>query len=93
MKEFVNSECACISFQSCIKESNDIEVDMDVCLKIPSDVVIAYSVLELNIEKDGHFSECVTVMDATSPFLQRFICPINARHFRDIRPAWTNRRL
>ncbi|XP_051926334.1 gasdermin-E-like [Hippocampus zosterae] len=43
----------------CIKESNDIEANMDVCLEIPSDVVIAYSVLELNIEKDGHFKICL----------------------------------
>ncbi|XP_077363025.1 gasdermin-E-like [Festucalex cinctus] len=43
----------------CIRENNDIEADMDVTLEIPSDVVIAYSVLELKINKDGHFKICL----------------------------------
>lgn len=45
------------SFQVC--ESNNIESDSDVCLEIPSDTVIAYSVLELEIKKDGRYYFCL----------------------------------
>ncbi|XP_061670298.1 gasdermin-E-like [Syngnathoides biaculeatus] len=43
----------------CIKEHNDIDTDSDVSLTIPADVVIAYSVLELEIKKDGHYNICL----------------------------------
>lgn len=41
-----------------VQDSNNIEVDSDVSLEIPSHTVIAYSVLELEIKKDGRYSEC-----------------------------------
>lgn len=40
----------------CVKDSNDIEMDRDVSLEIPSGTVIAYSVMELKIKKDGHYN-------------------------------------
>lgn len=40
-----------------MKESNNIDTDSDVSLEIPSGAVIAYSILELEIKKNGHFSE------------------------------------
>lgn len=40
-----------------MKDSNSIEADSDVSLKIPSGTVIAYSILELVIKKDGHYCE------------------------------------
>ncbi|XP_077405864.1 gasdermin-E-like [Vanacampus margaritifer] len=45
----------------CIEENTDIETDMDLCLETPPHVtvVIAYSVLELKINKDGHFKICL----------------------------------
>ncbi|XP_061615627.1 gasdermin-E-like [Phyllopteryx taeniolatus] len=43
----------------CIKESNDIGTGSDVSLTIPSDVVVAYSILELEIKKDGHYKICL----------------------------------
>lgn len=45
--------------QVCVKDSNNIEVDSNVSLEIPSGTVIAYSVRELEINKDGSFGECV----------------------------------
>lgn len=42
-----------------MKDSNNIEVDSNVSLEIPSGTVIAYSVRELEINKDGSFGECV----------------------------------
>ncbi|XP_057684327.1 gasdermin-E-like [Corythoichthys intestinalis] len=47
------------NIKMCIKESNDIEVDSDFSLEIPSDVVIAYSILELDIKKDGQYEICL----------------------------------
>ncbi|XP_077446934.1 gasdermin-E-like [Stigmatopora argus] len=47
------------SIKTCIKESNDIEADSDVSLEIPSGVVIAYSILELDIKNDGHYKLCL----------------------------------
>lgn len=43
------------SVQVSVKESNSVEVDSDVSLEIPSGTVIAFSVMELEIEKDGQF--------------------------------------
>ncbi|XP_028454230.1 gasdermin-E [Perca flavescens] len=47
------------SFKVCAKDSNNIEVDSDVSLEIPSGTVIAYSILELEIKKSGHFNICL----------------------------------
>ena len=47
--------------QACAKDSNDIERDSDVSLEIPSGTVIAYSILELEIKKNGHYGEYVCV--------------------------------
>ena len=44
--------------QVCVKDTNNVEVDSDVSLEIPSDTVIAYSILELEIKKNGHYGEC-----------------------------------
>ncbi|XP_075968986.1 gasdermin-E-like isoform X2 [Anarhichas minor] len=38
-----------------VKDSNNIEAESDVSLEIPSGTVIAYSVLELEIKKNGHY--------------------------------------
>ncbi|KAK5902814.1 hypothetical protein CesoFtcFv8_008034 [Champsocephalus esox] len=43
----------------CVKNSSNIEADSDVSLEIPSGTVIAYSVLELDIKKDGHYDICL----------------------------------
>lgn len=50
-----------LSSQVCVKDSNNIEADSDVSLEIPSGTVVAYSILELEIKKDGHYGECVCV--------------------------------
>ncbi|XP_038581104.1 gasdermin-E-like [Micropterus salmoides] len=42
-----------------VKESNDIRMDSDVSLEIPSGTVIAYSILELEIKKNGHYDICL----------------------------------
>lgn len=47
------------SVQVCVKETNNIESDSDVSLEIPSGTVIAYSILELEIKKDGHYNICL----------------------------------
>ncbi|XP_034747089.1 gasdermin-E-like [Etheostoma cragini] len=47
------------SFKVCVKDSNNIEADCDVSLEIPSGTVIAYSILELEIKKSGHFNICL----------------------------------
>ncbi|XP_061738446.1 gasdermin-E-like [Nerophis ophidion] len=47
------------SVKLCVKDINEIEVDSDVVLEIPSATVIAYSVLELDIKKDGTFEICL----------------------------------
>ncbi|XP_035537455.1 gasdermin-E-like [Morone saxatilis] len=47
------------SVKVCVKDSNNIEVDSDVSLEIPSGTVIAYSILELEIKKDGHYDICL----------------------------------
>ncbi|XP_070702023.1 gasdermin-E-like [Pempheris klunzingeri] len=47
------------SVQVCVKDSTDIEVDSDVSLEIPSGTVIAYSILELEIKKNGHYDICL----------------------------------
>lgn len=52
---------ACICFrvhpQVCLKDTNKIEMDSDVSVEIPSDTVIAYSILELEIKKNGDYGE------------------------------------
>lgn len=45
----------------CGKDINNIELDSDVSLEIPSGTVLAYSVLELEIKKNGHYGEGVNV--------------------------------
>ncbi|XP_054619970.1 gasdermin-E-like [Dunckerocampus dactyliophorus] len=47
------------SVKVCVKDSNDIEVDSNVILEIPTDTVIAYSIMELEIQKDGHYEICL----------------------------------
>lgn len=62
-----------VSVQVCVKESNSIEVDSDVSLEIPSGTVIAYSVLELEIKKDGQYGgqhKHISIREAT-----RRLCP------------------
>lgn len=43
----------------CVKNNNDIEADSDVSLEIPSGTVVAYSILELEIKKNGHYNICL----------------------------------
>ncbi|XP_070778382.1 gasdermin-E-like [Enoplosus armatus] len=47
------------SVKVCVKDSNNIEADSDVSLEIPSGTVIAYSILELEIKKSGHYDICL----------------------------------
>ncbi|XP_022602640.1 non-syndromic hearing impairment protein 5-like [Seriola dumerili] len=47
------------SVKVCVKDTNNIEMDSDVSLEIPSDTVIAYSILELEIKKNGHYDICL----------------------------------
>lgn len=49
--------CGYVFSQVLVKESNDIRMDSDVSLEIPSGTVIAYSILELEIKKNGHYGE------------------------------------
>lgn len=44
-----------------MKDSNNIEMDSDVSLEIPSGTVIAYSILELEIKRNGQYGECLWV--------------------------------
>ncbi|CAN9503825.1 unnamed protein product [Ophioblennius macclurei] len=46
-------------FKFCLKDSNNIEVDHNVSLEIPSGTVVAYSILELEIKKDGRCTICL----------------------------------
>ncbi|KAM8840512.1 gasdermin-E-like isoform 2-T2 [Spinachia spinachia] len=41
------------------KDSSNIELESVVSLEIPSGTVIAYSILELGIKKNGHFDICL----------------------------------
>ncbi|XP_029919686.1 gasdermin-E-like [Myripristis murdjan] len=41
-----------------VKDSN-VKMDSDVSVEIPPGTVIAYSLLELEIKKDGHFEPCL----------------------------------
>lgn len=73
-----------MSSQVCVKDSNNIEADSDVSLEIPSGTVIAYSILELEIKKNGHYGERVCVVTerhaSLSPYpcvlLRVFICDV-----------------
>ncbi|XP_068432041.1 gasdermin-E-like [Clinocottus analis] len=47
------------SVKVCVNDSNNIEVDSDVSLEIPSGTVIAYSILELEIKKNGRYDICL----------------------------------
>ncbi|XP_047461316.1 gasdermin-E-like [Mugil cephalus] len=47
------------SFKVCVKDSNNMELDSDVSLEIPSGTVIAYGVLELDIKQDGQYDICL----------------------------------
>lgn len=47
------------SAKVCVKDSNNMESESDVSLDIPSGTVIAYSVLELEIKKNGHYAICL----------------------------------
>ncbi|XP_034457007.1 gasdermin-E-like [Hippoglossus hippoglossus] len=47
------------SFVKCVQDSSHVEKNSNVLLKIPSDTVIAYSILELQIKKNGHYDICL----------------------------------
>lgn len=49
------------STQVCVKDSANIEADSDVSLEIPPGTVIAYSVLELVIGKNGQYGEHIDI--------------------------------
>lgn len=49
--------CLHVCSQVCVKDRNDMETDSDVSLEIPSGTVIAYSILELEIKKNGQYGE------------------------------------
>ena len=44
-----------------MKENGNVQVDSDVALEIPPQTVIAYSLIELEVKKSGHYGECVCV--------------------------------
>ncbi|XP_010891360.1 gasdermin-E [Esox lucius] len=47
------------SVQVCVEENSSKDMDSDVCLEIPPYTVIAYSLIELDIKKDGHYALCL----------------------------------
>ncbi|XP_059205085.1 gasdermin-E-like [Centropristis striata] len=47
------------SVQVCVDDSNNIEANSDVSMEIPAGTVIAYSILELEIKKNGNFNICL----------------------------------
>ncbi|XP_028317473.1 gasdermin-E-like [Gouania willdenowi] len=47
------------SFKVQVKDTNSIEMDSDVSLEIPPGTVVAFSVLELEIKKNGHYAICL----------------------------------
>ncbi|XP_029023078.1 gasdermin-E-like [Betta splendens] len=47
------------SVKVCVRDRNDMEADSDVSLEIPSDTVIAYSILELEIKRNGQYDICL----------------------------------
>lgn len=47
------------SVKVCVKDNNNIEADSDVSLEIPPGTVIAYSIREMEIKKDGHYYICL----------------------------------
>nr|XP_057903778.1 gasdermin-E-like isoform X2 [Doryrhamphus excisus] len=55
----IKKEKCAFNGKVCVKDSNGIEADSNVMLEIPSDTVIAYSILELDIKKDGHYEICL----------------------------------
>lgn len=63
-----------MSSQVCVKDSNNIEADSDVSLEIPSGTVIAYSILELEIKKNGHYGERVCVVTERHASLPPYPC-------------------
>ncbi|XP_040909371.1 gasdermin-E-like [Toxotes jaculatrix] len=47
------------SLKVCVKDTNNIEMDSNISLEIPAGTVIAYSILELEIKKDGRYDICL----------------------------------
>ncbi|XP_056154650.1 gasdermin-E-like isoform X2 [Lampris incognitus] len=78
----------------CVKDNNTIERDSDVSLEIPRGTVIAYSVLELEIKKDGQYELCLQPATlggfeadsvTASPFLDSFdtLCVVDGLVWRE----------
>ncbi|XP_041663875.1 gasdermin-E-like [Cheilinus undulatus] len=76
------------SIKACLKESSKIEADSDVSLEIPSGTVVAYSVLELKIKKNGDYDICLRPgtnggIEADSPVTQPshdFLDTVDGKH-------------
>ncbi|XP_035650727.2 gasdermin-E-like isoform X3 [Oncorhynchus keta] len=47
------------SVKVCVQENSSIEMDSDISLEIPPLTVIAYSLIELEVRKDGHYELCL----------------------------------
>ncbi|XP_011479184.1 gasdermin-E-like isoform X2 [Oryzias latipes] len=47
------------SVRVCVQDLSNVEMNSDVSLEIPSGTVIAYSVLELQVQKNGHYDICL----------------------------------
>lgn len=76
--EFLNKmKNTCVYCQVFAKDSGNIEAESVVSLEIPSGTVIAYSILELEIKKNGHFGEFIPYR------LQRY----TSRHTRLFKPT------
>lgn len=56
--------------QVCVKDVNNITMDSDISLEIPSDTVVAYSIRELEIKKNGHYGEFVLVCMCSIKYLE-----------------------
>lgn len=54
-----------------MKDHTNIEVDSDVSLEIPPGTVIAYSVLELVITKNGQYGEHIDVVETEFFFFKK----------------------
>ena len=55
-----------------MKENGNVQVDSDVALEIPPQTVIAYSLIELEVKKSGHYGECVCLCVYVD--LAEFVC-------------------
>lgn len=79
------------SVKVCVKDSSNIEMDSDVSLEISSGTVIAYSVLELEIKRNGHYDICLQP-DTAGGFEADFaVTSLPSQNFLDAVDGWCSR--